>query len=553
MSGDEVEQVRTAADEAAAAGEYARALALLGSLVAAEPAEPWAEAPWFGPQLAHLISARGVAKAVVPVFRAVGYVEDSAVRSALNPWLALVQAAAGRKDAGPEELRALSGAARRLGAAADAVAWCERAAQLDRKADPRNPSSLIMLGYALRDAGQPDRAVESWKSALKLSPSNVELHLDLADLEFKRGDAPAAQRWAARAVDLDGSSVKARGCLLAAKARTSLVDAKVSDAVALTELIGLVVKHPQVAYLRSLLGRVCEGAWWLQAVPPPTEAAATMAHFVDAPENGVVSLGRSRLTSIEAPSALAAVRSSHPKLEFEIGEVPQPDPRSPSNTGYGPPLWEYHGTTAVAAVRAPSERAVEVLYNVAGNVWGEPLVGYERALPLGALAPNDLLGLLAHVPPPTGFGDSLNEVSGLYWPRVAQAWVCLGILHHRVDEPWPQSTRRRLLLRLLHGPEDWTVDAAAFALCVQAWLRPEQRSEIAREITARYLHAAHALGRRVTALHEPLAAIMLICPAIAPDVRAEVRANLAAQQHGQAEAKGAQNRLRQRLGRLGRV
>jgi hypothetical protein len=276
-----------------------------------------------------------------------------------------------------------------------------------------------------------------------------------------------------------------------------------------------------------------------------------MARFADSPENGVAGFGRSHLTALEAPSALAAVRVGRPGLKFEIGEVLEPDPRTPSNTGYGPPLWEYHGTEAVAAVREPSERAVEVLYEVAKSLWGEPLVGYERALPLGALASGDLLGLLAHVPPPTEFGTSLNEVSGLYWYRVAQAWVCLGILHHRVDEPWASSTRRRLLLRLLHGPEDWTVDAAAFALCVQAWLRPEQRPEIAREITARYLHAAHALGRRVTALHDPLAAILLICPAIAPDMRAEARANLGAQQRGHTTAKSAQGRLRQRLGKLG--
>jgi len=539
-----------AADEFAAAGQYAKALMLLGSLVAAEPDRPWAAAPWFGPQLAHLVSARGVARAVAPIFRSVGYVEDPALRQTLKPWLALIQAAAGRKDAGAEELRALSGAARRLGATADAVAWCERAVALDRKADAGNPSSLIMLGYALRDAGAANRAVDAWKSALKLAPEHVELHLDLADLELKRGDSAAAHRWAARAVDLDGGSIKARGCLLAARVRVSVSDGRIDDAVALTELIRLVQTHPQISYLRTLLTRACEKAAWVRLVPPPTEAVAALAHVADAPENAVARVTGSHLTALEAPSALAAVRSSRPQSRFEIGEVPEPDARTPSNTGFGAPLWEYRGTEAAATVPAPSARAVELLYQVASGLWSEPLVAHERSRPLGALDADDLLGLLAHVPPPREFGASLNKVKGLYWHRVAQAWVCLGILHHRADEPWERSARRGLLLRLLHGPDDWTVDAAAFALCVHAWVCPQQRTEIAREITARYLHAAQAVGRRVTPLHEPLAAVVLLCPAVAPDVRAEVRANLVAQR-GDGAAEAARGRLRRLLVRPG--
>ena len=42
------------------------------------------------------------------------------------------------------------------------------------------------------------------------------------------------------------------------------------------------------------------------------------------------------------------------------------------------------------------------------------------------------------------------------------------VRHHRPDEPWTDSTRRTLLLRLLNGLEDWTVDSAAFGLCVSA-------------------------------------------------------------------------------------
>jgi hypothetical protein len=75
-----------------------------------------------------------------------------------------------------------------------------------------------------------------------------------------------------------------------------------------------------------------------------------------------------------------------------------------------------------------------------------------------------------------------------------------------------------LPLRLLNGPDDWTVDAAAFALGVSAWVFPKQRVDAAEAITDRYLVAARAVGKRPTALHYPLAEVLLACPAM--EVRA---------------------------------
>jgi uncharacterized protein YaeQ len=60
------------------------------------------------------------------------------------------------------------------------------------------------------------------------------------------------------------------------------------------------------------------------------------------------------------------------------------------------------------------------------------------------------------------------------------------------------------------------VDAAAFALYVSALLHEDQRSDIAAAIGARYLHATLAFGRRPTELQEPMAHIVLACPAMDP-------------------------------------
>ena len=37
------------------------------------------------------------------------------------------------------------------------------------------------------------------------------------------------------------------------------------------------------------------------------------------------------------------------------------------------------------------------------------------------------------------------------------------LLHHRTDEPWATSTRRRVLVELIWGVEDWITEAAARA------------------------------------------------------------------------------------------
>lgn len=216
----------------------------------------------------------------------------------------------------------------------------------------------------------------------------------------------------------------------------------------------------------------------------------------------------------------------------------EPDPRIPVSTDYGPPLWTYDGTEATATVPPPSAEALQAVHDTAAGIWADPLVAYDRAAAFATLGAEDLLALLAHTPPPTAPSwVAMNREHPLIWQRLAQIWVCLGILHHRPEQPWPTSARRALLLRLLLGCEDWTVEAAAFALCVSAWRFPAQRAEVADVITRRYLHAAKALGRRPTQLHDPLARILLICPDIAPAIAAQARKALDTQrQQTQANA-----------------
>lgn len=144
---------------------------------------------------------------------------------------------------------------------------------------------------------------------------------------------------------------------------------------------------------------------------------------------------------------MAAVKAAAPGLS----STPAPDIRVPlAEVRYR--LWTYQGTEAVPAVAAPSPAAVAALQSVAvSGVWPHPVAAYDAAVPLSALSLDDLLGLLAHgvpVPQDNTPWQRMRARNPAYWPRFTQAWVCLGLLHHKTSEPWPDSTRRRVLVDL---------------------------------------------------------------------------------------------------------
>ncbi|MFF3468184.1 tetratricopeptide repeat protein [Streptomyces sp. NPDC001984] len=520
-------------------GRVSEAVELLGSVVAAHPEKPWAVAPWFTPESARSLPLISIGRAVTAVWQAVDNPAPPETARALAPWLVLARTAAGRPDIDADCLCAFSALARRLGAYQDSIAWCGTAEELETRSKGRaTQPTLIMLGYAHRDAGQLEQAIDAWTRAAALRPTNADLLLDLADITFDQGDVEQSLSWAERAAAIDGTAVKHRAAVLAARYRAGRQARGGGDIAQLTQLVDLAVAHPRVPYLRNCVSRACEGATWLQTVPPPTEAVCqSFGYLAEIEESGQGKVARvsSYATSLEAPTPMTIHRACFPQSSVAVSHIPEPDPRIPVRTEFGPPLWFYRGTEASATVATPSPEAVELVQQVAKGIWADPLVAFDRAAAFTRLDSADLLGLLAHMPPPRE--PSWMEVQRrypLYWQRFAQVWVCVGILHHRPEEPWPRSTRRTLLLRLLFGPDDWTVDAAAFALCVAAWRYPQQRAEIADTIAQRYLHAAQAVGKRPTQLHDPLARVVLICPKIDPKVARLAQKNLAARQESVA-------------------
>jgi tetratricopeptide (TPR) repeat protein len=546
------------ADLYARSGEFSSAITSLAQVTANSPGLPWAAAPWFGPHLADTVPGGDIGQAVYLISGKVDDPAPAGLVAALTPWLDLARAVAARADtdwadtdwadanwadvnlanakragAGPATPAVpllLSGLARRLGAHAEAIAWCEEAERREHAPGGTPGSNApIMLGYALRSAGRPHDAIAAWERALAAEPGNVELHIDLAETCMRTGDYAGAVAWAERAEKIDPRHLKPKAVKLAAAYQA----ADGSDGGPLVALVDLARANPEHGYPRTLIFQVCTGRPWLGRVPLPTEAiagaAAQLAEDKPDGEPPFPDEVKLRVSAVEAPSAVAAFRSWFPNTELEVTVVPEPDARRPARTDLGPALWTYEGTDARPAVPAASPLAAEALYKVATGYFPDPLTAYDAALGLAGLDEAELLGLLARVPPAPASGIWLKarRVAPCLWPRVAQAWVCVGILHHRADEPWEGTARRAMLLRLLFGPEDWTVDAAAFALCVSAWIFPEQRAEVATFVGERYLSAAKAVMQRACELHDPLAHIVLACPGMLPDVAALARDLLA--------------------------
>jgi hypothetical protein len=74
------------------------------------------------------------------------------------------------------------------------------------------------------------------------------------------------------------------------------------------------------------------------------------------------------------------------------------------------------------------------------------------------------------------------------WTWIYQNQVAAAMTISRIDDGWEGSRRRELLLSLLNGPMDWTVDAAAIALAMLAREDPEIEREITPLLVALVRH-----------------------------------------------------------------
>jgi tetratricopeptide (TPR) repeat protein len=496
------------------------ALAFLCAVAAEQPGKPWAAAGWLqAPGLADRLDPRRAASVLTRLAMRVPDPADADVATQLMPFLEVARGIAARLRHA-ELLAPLSALPRRLGATDEAVSWCQRA---EAEQTVPSASAAIMLGYALRNAGRFDEMHQAWLRALSRDPGNVPLHVDIAEHLAARGRRSEGIAWLDKALALAPEHGKAF------PSSCEMRYAEDRDIGHLVRLADWWRAHPEHDYADQMLAKACRDRTWLNAVPHPTEAICNvLAQLAEKqPDPGALHKvdAKLALSALEVPSAMAAVRTAMPRIVVEVQGVPKPDIRIPVAAGRYR-VWAYEGNQAVAAVPQPSQAAAAALRAVAEDgFWRHPLAAYDRAVSLSGLSLGDLLGLLAHIPsvPDRQRWQQLHRSRPAYWPRFAQVWACLGLLHHRADELWPTSTRRAVLIDLVRSVEDWVTDAAMFALVAAAWADSGIRGEVAEVVGLRFLDAARAYQQREVTIVPSTAHLVLATPGMEPEVAALAR------------------------------
>ncbi|MGW3245886.1 hypothetical protein [Streptomyces sp. NPDC001070] len=495
----------------AVAGRWDEAVGLLAQCAGHEPQRPWLDVAWLRrPDIVELVGPDTVAHAAARVAPQLPDPVDEERRGPLLPLLDLVRATAARHPDHTMLLWCGSTLARRMGRAEEAVAWARRSYELE----PCHPAA-VMLGYALRSAGRPEEALDVWQREIARDPSDLDLYVDVAELLQSLGRPAEGVEWAERALAADPAHPKAGP---AAHALRHAADPDLRHLVALADHLRA---EPGHGYAADLLARLSQGRPWLNWVPGGNEAIVSLLHRAlqqSVPADAKLTL---TVSALEPPSALLALRTAFPHAETDTQSVPEPDLRiAPRPVEVA--LWAYEGTKARPAVRPPSPEAAEAVRRLAWHGWPHLVAAYDEAVALSGLDPDDLLGVLVHPPAPRedDLGRALAAQAPDLWIRSVQVWACLGLAHHRADEPWAVSRRRALLADVLNNAEDWVCEAAALAIIATAWTDPAVRKDAAELVGRRLLDALEARQSRVVTLSWSLCHLALATPEMIPQVTA---------------------------------
>jgi tetratricopeptide (TPR) repeat protein len=507
----------------AAIGDVDTAVVLLAAIMAAAPAQPWASVAWLAaPSLAAALSPAAVATSLAHVTQALADPASPAARAVVEPYYALVTAVASLHPAHLRLLAMASSLARRMDDLDRAIAWAE-AARAFRVEETGDALGVVMLGTALRRAGREAETIELWYSAFRSDPSQTYLAVDLAETLAAHGRAEEGISVLDQVLAVEPDHEKAAASVHDMRYQVS------SDSRHLLALYEHLQRHPDHDYAEFLLRRRCSGTAWLGQADWATEAVINgVRQLIERFGAGYESTVEMQLSGLEPPSAGVAARFAAPALSITTSGVSVPDPRL-AVRDVSTLVWRFDGTTPKPAVEAPSPRALALARDLATPRWSHPAALYDRALPLGELPVADLLGLLAYPPSPAdapwanGYAAQAPDV----WVRAVQALACLGIAHHRPEQPWGGSARREVLLDLLDGPEDWVCEAAGMALVAVGWADSSVRDEAASRLVARLGLAVEAARTRPVSILASLCRLALACAWLGPGDAASLRGLLA--------------------------
>ncbi|MFB6395741.1 tetratricopeptide repeat protein [Polymorphospora lycopeni] len=486
----------------AAAGRPGEGLELLAAATGHAPGGDWAGVPWVAaPELPARLEPDLLARIMMQVCAGIGDPVPEADRAPLLPYLALARHSVDEYPGHGLLLGAASALARRLGEVTLAVEWASRGvAALPSKL------SEVWLGYAYRSAGRTTEAIEALRRAVEHDPDDLSVYADIAGTLADHGRLDEAIGWTDRALAKDPTF----DCAVHTAHR--LRYRRDGDLAHLVALADFQRDHPDNSHEHNDLAECCQDRPWLGHLPTAAEAVANVLRQALAEQ---ATPHRLTVSGLEPPSAMRTVATALPDAEVVVTGIGEPDIRRPRRAGTRQ-LWRYEGTTASPALPPPSAAAGERVRHLAYPAWPHPPAAYDRAVTLAAVDIDDLLGLLVHPPPvpDTELGAALAKHDPALWVRCVQVWACLGLLHHRTDEPWPESTRRRVLVDLLWGVEDWTTEAALFALVTAAWVDPSVRADVAGVVAERLADGVTVANTRPVTINWSLAQLALATPGL---------------------------------------
>lgn len=485
------------------------AVMLLAGVMAAAPVRPWAAVAWLAdPELPSRLSAEPLTQAVLRLCQGLGDPVAEEERAALVPFAEVVRAVLARGE-DPQLAAVASGLARRLGDIGLALEWGEAAVRSGAGA-----MGAIMLGNALRRAGRVDETIALWTRTIEQDPGQSYLVVDLAELLAFTGRRPEGLALLEKLVAAEPEHEKAAPALLGMRFEAD------GDTAHLLELTDHHRAHPDHDYAGYLVGHHVQRFPWLGRVTGGTEACVNLLRQLVEADNLTVS-GEMSLSIIEPPSAITTLRLVIPGLQVGFLETGDPDPRLPG-AEVGVRVWRYEGCDAFPAVEPPSARALALVRDLATPNWPGPTALYDHAVALAGVPVAELLGVLAHPPVPQDApwqGGFAMEVPD-YWVRSVQTIVCMGIAHHRADQPWADSERRRILVDLLNGAEDWVCEAAGMALVATGWAFPETREDVLEWLLNRVGQFMQVAEKRAVTVLASMCHLVLACPWLEPKGRA---------------------------------
>jgi tetratricopeptide (TPR) repeat protein len=493
----------------AALGRSDEAVLLLAGVMAAAPVRPWAAVAWMAdPELPYRLNAGSLTQAVLRLCQGLGDPVSEEERAWLAHFFVVVQAVVARGE-DPHLAAVASGLARRLGDIALAVEWGEAAIR-----DGAGAMGAIMLGNALRRAGRIEETIALWTRTIAQDPSQTYLVVDLAELSAAIGRRQEGLALLEKLVAAEPEHEKAAPALLGMRYEAD------GDTVHLLELADYHRVRPEHDYAGYLVGQHVEQLPWLGRVTGGTEACVNLLRQLVEQDNLGMS-GQMSLSIIEPPSAINTLRLVIPGLHVGFLETGDPDPRLPA-AEVGVTVWRYEDCDAVPAVAPPSAQALALVRDLATPNWPGPTSLYDHAVALAGVPIPDLLGVMAYPPAPQdapwpgGYAMEMPD----YWVRSVQTIACVGIAHHRTDQPWEGSERRRILVDLLNGPEDWVCEAAGMALVTVGWAYPETRADVLEWLLNRVSLFMQAAEKRAVTVLGSMCHLVLACPWLEPKGRA---------------------------------